>query len=98
MCLSAITTIVRELNAFGPSSDLWALGCIVYQMIAGRFAFHGLSEYLTWQKIKQIDYTFPDGFDEQAKDLVQKLLVSASHPTSCGRMLTPHRFVTQLSG
>lgn len=58
-----------------PSSDLWALGCIIYQMIAGRFAFQGLSEYLTWQKIKQLDYTFPEGFDEQAKDLVQKLLL-----------------------
>lgn len=44
-------------------------------MIAGRFAFHGLSEYLTWQKVKALDYTFPDGFDEQAKGLVQKLLV-----------------------
>ena len=44
-------------------------------MIAGRFAFHGLSEYLTWQKVKALDYTFPDGFDERARDLVQKLLV-----------------------
>ena len=44
-------------------------------MITGRFAFHGLSEYLTWQKVKALDYTFPDGFDEQAKDLVEKLLV-----------------------
>ena len=44
-------------------------------MIAGRFAFQGLSEYLTWQKIKQLEYSFPDGFDEQAKDLVQRLLV-----------------------
>jgi hypothetical protein len=44
-------------------------------MISGRFAFQGLSEYLTWQKIKQLDYTFPEGFDEQAKDLIQKLLV-----------------------
>lgn len=44
-------------------------------MIAGRFAFQGLSEYLTWQKIKQLEYSFPDGFDEEAKDLVQKLLV-----------------------
>ncbi|KAH9938913.1 kinase-like protein [Amylocystis lapponica] len=57
------------------SSDFWALGCIVYQMIAGRFAFQGLSEYLTWQKIKQLEYSFPEGFDEQAKDLVQRLLV-----------------------
>lgn len=46
-------------------------------MIAGRFAFHGLSEYLTWQKVKALDYTFPDGFNEQAMDLVQKLLVKS---------------------
>ena len=46
-------------------------------MIAGRFAFHGLSEYLTWQKVKALDYTFPDGFDEQAKDLVQELFVKS---------------------
>ena len=59
------------------SSDLWALGCILYQMIAGRFAFHGLSEYLTWQKVKALDYTFPDGFDQQAKDLVQELLIKS---------------------
>ncbi|KAI0093000.1 kinase-like domain-containing protein [Irpex rosettiformis] len=57
------------------SSDLWSLGCILFQMVSGRFAFQGLSEYLTWQKIKQLDYSFPEGFDEQAKDLVQKLLV-----------------------
>ncbi|TFY58922.1 hypothetical protein EVJ58_g6111 [Rhodofomes roseus] len=57
------------------SSDFWALGCILYQMISGRFAFQGLSEYLTWQKIKKLEYTFPEGFDDNAKDLVQKLLV-----------------------
>jgi 3-phosphoinositide dependent protein kinase-1 len=58
------------------SSDFWALGCILYQMIAGRFAFQGLSDYLTWQKIKLLEYSFPEGFDDQAKDLVQRLLVS----------------------
>ncbi|CCL99842.1 uncharacterized protein FIBRA_01866 [Fibroporia radiculosa] len=57
------------------SSDFWALGCIIYQMIAGRFAFQGLSEYLTWQKIKKLEYSFPDGFDEQAKDLIERLFV-----------------------
>ena len=44
-------------------------------MIAGKFPFHALSEYLMWQKVKNLDYTFPDGFDEVAKDLVQRLLV-----------------------
>lgn len=64
-----------ESNETSKSSDLWALGCIIYQMISGRFAFQGLSEYLTWQKIKSLDYTFPDGFDEDAMDLVRRLLV-----------------------
>ncbi|KAG2146408.1 kinase-like protein [Suillus bovinus] len=64
-----------ESNETSKSSDLWALGCIIYQMISGRFAFQGLSEYLTWQKIKSLDYTFPDGFDEDAKDLVRRLFV-----------------------
>ncbi|KAG1745389.1 kinase-like protein [Suillus paluster] len=64
-----------ERNETSKSSDLWALGCIIYQMISGRFAFQGLSEYLTWQKIKSLDYTFPDGFDEDAKDLVRRLFV-----------------------
>ncbi|KAF8629126.1 hypothetical protein AX17_005712 [Amanita inopinata Kibby_2008] len=64
-----------EAKETSKSSDFWALGCIIYQMIAGRFAFQGLSEYLTWQKIKRLEYSFPEGFDEQAKDLVQRLLV-----------------------
>ena len=50
-------------------------------MIAGRFAFQALTDYLTWQKIKQLEYTFPEGFDEQAKDLVQKLLVRRASRT-----------------
>ncbi|KAJ7783113.1 kinase-like domain-containing protein [Mycena metata] len=64
-----------DLNETTKSSDYWALGCIVYQMISGRFAFNSLSDYLTWQKIKKVEYEYPSGFDEQAKDLVRKLLV-----------------------
>ncbi|KAL5507123.1 PKH1 [Sanghuangporus vaninii] len=62
-------------NNTSKASDIWAVGCIIFQMIAGKFPFHALSEYLMWQKVKSLDYTFPDGFDEIAKDLVQKLLV-----------------------
>ncbi|KAM5532584.1 hypothetical protein V8D89_013790, partial [Ganoderma adspersum] len=61
-----------EHNESSKSSDFWALGCIIYQMIAGRFVFRGLAD---WQKIKQLEYDFPEGFDEQAQDLVRKLLV-----------------------
>lgn len=45
-------------------------------MIAGIFPFQALSEYLMWQKVKALEYSFPEGFDKVAKDLVEKLLVS----------------------
>lgn len=57
------------------ASDLWAYGCIIYQMISGSMPFRGGSEYLIFQKIIKLDYEFPEGFHHIAKDLVEKLLV-----------------------
>ncbi|KFM73562.1 3-phosphoinositide-dependent protein kinase 1, partial [Stegodyphus mimosarum] len=58
-----------------PSVDLWALGCIIYQMVSGLPPFRAANEYLMFQKISKLEYDFPDGFSVLAKDLVQKLLV-----------------------
>ncbi|XP_020293934.1 3-phosphoinositide-dependent protein kinase 1 [Pseudomyrmex gracilis] len=57
------------------ASDLWALGCIVYQMVAGLPPFRSRSEYMIFQKILKLEYEIPDGFCESAKSLVSQLLV-----------------------
>ncbi|KIO22251.1 hypothetical protein M407DRAFT_79414, partial [Tulasnella calospora MUT 4182] len=60
------------------AADVWAVGSIIYYMIAGDPPFKSMSEYLTFEKIKKCDYAFPPddsehAFDSEAKDLVQKI-------------------------
>ncbi|XP_040295298.1 3-phosphoinositide-dependent protein kinase 1 [Bufo bufo] len=57
------------------SSDLWAFGCIIYQLVAGLPPFRAGNEYLIFQKIIKLEYDFPEKFFPRAKDLVEKLLV-----------------------
>lgn len=56
------------------AADLWAIGCIVYQMTSGLPPFRAGSEYLIFQKILERDLNFPEGFNKLAKDLVQRLI------------------------
>uniref|UniRef100_A0A6Q2XVI4 3-phosphoinositide-dependent protein kinase 1 n=1 Tax=Esox lucius TaxID=8010 RepID=A0A6Q2XVI4_ESOLU len=57
------------------SSDLWALGCIIYQLVAGLPPFRAGNEYLIFQKIIKLEYEFPEKFFPKAKDLVERLLL-----------------------
>ncbi|KAI9737377.1 MAG: pkb-activating kinase-like protein [Cirrosporium novae-zelandiae] len=66
--------LLADKNA-GKPSDLWAFGCIIYQLLAGRPPFKAGNEYQTFQKIISLDYQFPRGFPEIARDLVERLLV-----------------------
>lgn len=59
----------------GKASDVWAFGCIIYQLLAGRPPFKGGTEYLTFQKIVGLEYDFPSGFPPAARDLVERCLV-----------------------
>lgn len=58
------------------ASDLWALGCIVYQIFSGKLLFNGDSEYLTFQLIvaEPLVFSFPHFFPPLAEMLVRDLV------------------------
>eukprot|EP00063_Salmo_salar_P084887 XP_014059722.1 PREDICTED: 3-phosphoinositide-dependent protein kinase 1-like isoform X4 [Salmo salar] len=69
------------------SSDLWGLGCIIYQLVAGLPPFRAGNDYLKFQKIIKLEYEFPDQFFPNAKDLVEQLLcLDPSNRLGCEEM------------
>lgn len=58
------------------ASDLWSLGCTIYQMLCARPPFRGATEYLTMQKVQEgiKAVVYPDPFPEVAQDLISLLL------------------------
>lgn len=67
---------VLEGGCVSPETDLWSLGCIVYQLLVGKSPFAGASEYLTFCNIRENRVRFPEGFPPDAQDLVLGLLVT----------------------
>lgn len=65
---------VLQSGPITPAADLWALGCIIYQMISGLPPFRGSNDYVIFKEILSCAVDFPQGFDKDAEDLVRRLL------------------------
>ncbi len=45
-------------------------------MLAGKPPFRSVNEFVTFQKIKSLTYSIPDGFSEHASDFIREILVT----------------------
>eukprot|EP01132_Coremiostelium_polycephalum_P009230 gene9230-11308_t len=65
---------IVEHREYDKSADLWSLGVLVYEFIAGSSPFNDENENQIIDRIKQNRMEFPDFMSDDAIDLISKLL------------------------
>ncbi len=81
---SYISPELLEHNYCPPSADLWALGCIIYQLYYLETPFKDNYEFAVFEKIKKAEVVFTkvwnflsqnESVTEEAIDLIKRLLL-----------------------
>jgi len=67
---------IIQSKGHGKAVDWWALGILIYEMLAGYPPFYDENPFGIYQKILAGKIEFPRHFDPNAKDLVKKLLLA----------------------
>lgn len=74
------------------SSDIWALGCILYQFMQGSPPFRGENELQTFEKIVSLDYHWKLAVNPSVMDLVRHILVTDPHERLSISAIKQHRW------
>lgn len=67
--------LLTNSKSTGFPCDIWALGCITYQLLAGKPPFKASNDYQTFQQIMKLKYAFTPGFPTLFRDFVKRILV-----------------------
>lgn len=91
--------MVRGEN-YGTKVDLWAIGCIAYQLVYGVTPFHHSTSFMDlYKNIVEGNWTFPEDAtgSEQFRDLVTKLLAPSPTDRLSATEALQHTFFTTAS-
>ncbi|PIC15086.1 hypothetical protein B9Z55_022196 [Caenorhabditis nigoni] len=76
----------------GPQTDIWGLGCIMYQCLSGQPPFRAVNQYHLMKKIKNAELMFPEGFPKDLQELVASILVVDPNNRITREKLKDHQF------
>lgn len=65
---------IIQSKGHGKAVDWWALGILIFEMLAGYPPFFDDTPFGIYEKILQGRIAFPPHFDPHAKDLIKHLL------------------------
>ncbi|KAI9007146.1 kinase-like domain-containing protein [Gaertneriomyces semiglobifer] len=65
---------IIQSRGYGRAVDWWALGILIYEMLAGHPPFYDEDHFKLYEKIIACKPKFPAHFDPAAKDLIKRLL------------------------
>ena len=79
--------------------DIWALGVMIYKLIIGEFPFKAKDRDSAYEKIKKLEYSFPETIiiSKEAKDLITKILVIEPSKRLSLEQILNHDFFKQSS-
>ena len=61
-------------EGFNLESDVWALGIILYVMLAGQFPFAGSSRRELYGNIAKVKYQYEEGMGDDSRELIKSIL------------------------
>jgi len=57
-----------------PASDIWAVGCVLYSLLAGANPFEFTDLKDTGKRIMNMEFTIPEFFSDEAKEAIQCIM------------------------
>lgn len=95
--LSNISRKSKPNHSF--KSDIWALGVILYTMAVGKPPFETNSIRVTYDKIKRVDYCFPNNssVSSDLKDLIESILQKTPSKRPSIEDIRKHKFLLNIT-